>query len=939
MTSAPQRGESLNENSPARKETVYIVDGSSYIFRAFFAVHHLSTSDGFPTNALFGFSKMLQKLLSEPDARHVVVAFDVGRDTFRTELYSEYKANRDECPEDLKKQMPFFRDITEALGVHIAETPGFEADDVIATLTHRLRSEDCPIVIVTGDKDLMQLVDDQVTLWDTMRDVRYGPKEVQEKLGVPPELVVDFLGLTGDSSDNVPGVRGVGPKTAVQILERFQSIDKVLTSLSDLREEKGIRGRVKIADTIESDPEIVRLSRQLVTVRNDVPVEIRVEDRKVELSSLGEYELLQVLERGSPDVERLGALSRQFEFNSVFDLSQKSSGNLRLGEEEKFLTVYRQDLSSFVSSLVPASEKSQEPITIGLDLETTSLNPSEALIVGFALRGETSTSGYIPILHQDSDGELIARQCSLEEVVEALTPLLSNPKVVLVGQNLKYDLSVLFQHGIAVDTAVFDTMLAAYLLHPDKGGYGLDNLAREYLGTTLIPFKEVLGEYPDFRSVPIENATQYAGEDVEATWRLYESLRELLSQKTLEGVANEIEFPLVPVLARMELFGVKIDTDALHKMSKELEEQLAVLEKKIHEVTGHVFNVNSPKQLGEILFNELKIPTKGIKKTKTGFSTDSSVLEKLRDVHPVPELVLEYRMLHKLKSTYVDSLPTQVFEITQRIHARFNQTGTGTGRLSSSDPNLQNIPIRTPEGRRIRAAFIADEDKEIISADYSQIELRVLAHMSGDKNLTQAFHDGEDIHSKTAQELFGLSPEEVTEKERRLGKTLNFGIIYGMSGFRLARELGIPVAEGKRYIDLYFKHFSGVRDYFHKLEEDGRVQGYVTTLYGRRRNLDELERNSRDPDFLRRVAINAPIQGTAADLIKKAMVEVDRRIRLERCPLTLLMQIHDELVFECEKSFLDEGKALVREVMEEVEKLSVPLLVDLGSGLNWLEAH
>lgn len=913
------------------KDRVFLVDGSGYIFRAYYAVQHLSTKSGFPTNALFGFTKMLRKLLDEAKSRHMVMVFDAGRLTFRNELYSEYKANRDECPEDLRKQMPYFRDISEALGLTIMELPGYEADDVIGTLAKRLGEAGTEAVVVSGDKDLLQLVNDKVCVWDTMKDRWFRAPEVVEKMGVPPEKVVELLGLMGDSSDNIPGLQGVGPKTAVQLLEKYGDVATVLTSAEEIREDKGIRNRKKISEAIESAGDLLRLSRELVEINCESPVLVRLGDKEVAISDLSDTELLAATERGEALQEKLGELVDKFEFTTLLpDLKFISASSAATDEPAgEYKTILKKDFDSWLEEFLQQKE-------FAFDLETTSLDPLSAEIVGLAFCWDDESAYYVPVGHNQEKES----QMSLDQVLEAIAPSLSNFSVLKSGQNLKYDISVLKRYSIPVDSSLFDTMIAAYLLNPDRSSYKLSALSLEFLSLRASEFDEVVGERESFAEVPLEEATRYAAEDAHYAWLLFKKFAPMIEEEGLSSVSQDIDMPLVPVLVGMECEGVLLDKDLLSKMSDEFEIKITKLREDIYGEAGVEFNLNSPKQLADVLFNQLEIPTKGVKKTKTGFSTNSAVLEMLSAQYELPKRLLSYRMLHKLKSTYIDALPAQVSEVTGRLHSKFNQTVTGTGRLSSSDPNLQNIPIQTEEGRRIRTAFIAPAGTKLISADYSQIELRLLAHMSGDETMISAFENNVDIHANTAREILGLSAtDEVSKEDRRVGKTINFGIVYGMSGFRLGRELGIPVGMAAEYIESYFAKFASVKEFFATLEEQAERDGFVTTLFGRKRIIASIDSSGRDRGFLRRVAINAPLQGTAADIIKLAMVSLNRRIQTEKLPLKMILQIHDELVLECDESFLEEGQSIVREEMAGVYELCVPLRVDVASGANWDEAH
>lgn len=912
---------------------VYLVDGSGYIFRAFYAVAPLTTKDGFPTNALFGYTRMLLKLIDDARTNHMLVAFDTGRDTFRKEMYSPYKANRVECPKELELQMPYFREITSALGFAIMELPGYEADDVIGTLVRKLSAGGVETVVISGDKDLLQLVGPGVSVWDPMHEKHYGPQEVKAKFGLGPEKVVEFLGLTGDSSDNVPGLKGVGPKTALQLLEKFGDVEGVIRAVEAIRNDASIRNRNKIADQIESDAATLRLSRKLVEINTSAPVSFEVAGSKVGVDALDGQTLCDLIERTAPRGELLQELLTRFEFGSLFknlDLRPKAE-HCAERSQVKFSIVYRADFPLW-------SEKLQKQKEYALDLETTSLDVLEARIVGASFCWSDSEAFYVPLGHQG--GACPDEQVRLEDFLKTLGPSLSNPAVRKFGQNLKYDIGVLACNGVELAGLAFDSMLASYLLNPDKGSHNLTSLSRDYLNYQVIEYAEVTQGRRDFSEVPVVEAARYAGEDAWCAWKLAAELAPLLQKEGLKEVFEKIELPLVPVLSALERRGVRLDCELLARISAEFAARLEELRRRMFDMVGFEFNLNSPKQLSEVLFDKLQIPTRGLKKTKTGISTDSSVLEKLADSHPLPALILDYRGLFKLKSTYVDALPQQISSVTGRLHTRFNQTVTGTGRLSSSEPNLQNIPVQSAEGRRVREAFVAQPGDVLISADYSQIELRILAHMSADTNLIAAFNEDRDIHSITAREILGLDPDSaVSPEQRRLGKTINFGVVYGMGGFRLARDLGIPVSLADRYIRQYFERYGSVKSYFSRIEEQAQKDGFVATMFGRKRFLAAIDASGRDKGFVLRAALNAPIQGSAADLIKLAMIKLEDDIRAAGLPCRMLLQIHDELVFECREDSVPGAMELIRAGMENVVKLAVPLKVDVRAGRNWQEAH
>jgi DNA polymerase-1 len=906
-------------------ETTYLIDGSGYIFRAFYAIQRLSTKDGFPTNALFGFLKMVLKTIDTANSSKVAIIFDAGRKTFRNELYPEYKANRDECPPELVQQMPYFRELSKAIGLPVLEAPGYEADDIIATLTAKLVAQKRDVVIVSGDKDLMQLVSDHVTIWDTMKDKRYRAPEVVEKFGVGPTQVTEVLALTGDTSDNVPGVDGVGPKTAAQLIVKYNDVEGVISNIQAIKNDAEIRNRKKIAETIESNLDQLRLARRLVEVDSKVPLQ--------EISGDGDN-IDELLSKRDVDAAHLGELFNRLEFTSLFKEFKSV-----LGAAARAKTSENYSYKTILAAEFPVwREEFLQQKDFAFDLETTALDIHNAEIVGISVCWDDKVSYYIPVGHQNAEG-----QVSWETFVENTKRHFANPHVKKSGQNVKYDISILELNGIAVDGIAFDTMVAAYLLNPDSRSFNLTALAEEFLQLPVIEYDEVTEGVENFSGVSIEAATQYACQDAHYAWLLKGILGPRLEEEGLTKVFEQLEVPLIPVLARMEREGVKVEAKTLESMSAGFAVQLAELEKQIYAHAGQEFNINSPKQLAEIFFDKLGISTKGVKKTKTGFSTDSSVLEKLAEVHPLPALILEYRSLHKLKSTYTDALAQVINPKTGRVHTRLNQTITSTGRLSSSDPNLQNIPVQSEAGRRIRSAFVPEPGKFFIAADYSQIELRLLAHLSGDKNMIAAFNEGTDIHANTAREIMGLGAfDEVSDEIRRIGKTINFGIVYGMGAFRLSRELGIPVHQATTYINNYFARYPRVKEYFAKLEDAAMSNGEVQTIFGRKRVISAIDTSGRDSGFAMRAAINAPLQGSAADIIKLAMIKVDSMLRTSGIDAKLILQIHDELLIEAADRGAAENEKLMRavqEAMESVMEISVPLKVDAGSGKTWTEAQ
>jgi DNA polymerase-1 len=919
----------LSRQALQDKECVFLIDGSGYIFRAFHAVAPLSTSTGFPTNALFGFTRMVLKLLKTVQTSRVVAVFDAGRETFRTKLFPAYKANRGACPEPLIPQLPLFRTITEALGCLTVELPDYEADDVIGTLAGRLSAKGVPVVVVSGDKDLLQLVGGSVIVWDPMKDRWFDEAAVVEHVGVPAAQMVEYLGLVGDTSDNIPGVDGVGPKTAVQLLQKFHSVAGVLANVEVLEGDKSIRGRTKLAEVLRRDPEIVRLSRQLAEVCTTAPVQLVRDGSSVVVQEMSIQDLLAACERKPVDTKKLEALSAQLEFDEIFDpVISSAKKPARAAVCREYQTVWEDQFGAWVDELRRQS-------VIAIDVESTSLDPREAEIVGVSFCWDDVKAWYVPVGHLEVGEQL---QVSWDLFASAVGPMLADPQVGKVGHNLKYDFEVLLSHGIEVQGIVFDTMIASYLLQPDRRSHAMDNIAPDELGITPISYEDVTAGLASFANVDVVAATNYSAEDAHVAWLLRKQFAAKIIESKLEYPFYQIEMPLVPILGKIEQRGVRIDTAWLGHLSKECEIQLSRVREQIVQAAGREFNFNSPKQLAEVLFGELGLSTKGLKKTKTGVSTDASVLEKLRHVHPLPGFILEHRTLVKLKGTYIDVLPTLVSQKTGRLHTKFNQAVTGTGRLSSSDPNLQNIPVQTELGRLIRRAFIPREGTLLLSADYSQIELRLLAHMSEDPVMISAFRSGADIHEQTAREIFHLSAgESVSKEQRRVGKTINFGVVYGMGPYALSEDLGISFDEAQRYISSYFERYSMVKKFFAALEAEASATGAVRTMFGRHRVIAELDSTGRGRGFLSRAAVNAPIQGSAADIIKLAMIRLEDAAAELPYKLEMVLQIHDELLFECAADQVDAGRAVVASAMEGVYPLLVPLKVDIGVGTSWLD--
>jgi DNA polymerase-1 len=883
---------------------LFLIDGSSYIYRAYFAIRHLSNSKGLATNAVYGFVNMLLKVAREQQPDHLAVVFDARGPTFRKELFPEYKANRAHMPEDLVPQVPIIKEVVRAFNMPAIEKEGFEADDIIATLAKKFAAEGLEVTVVTGDKDLMQIVSGRIRLLDTMKDKVSGLEEVAERFGGPPEKVIEVQALAGDSSDNIPGVPGIGEKTAVKLIQEFGSVENLLANLDQV---KG-----KVQEKLREFGELARLSKKLVTLVDDMELDL-------------DYDNFAL---GEPNRPALTALFKELEFHKL--IQEFSSDERATGEG------YRAVLTE--ADLVELTAELEEAPRFAFDTETTGLDPTLADMVGLSFAVRPGEGWYVPLAHRYLGAP---EQLGPGLVLERLRPLLTDAGKGKIAQNAKFDLLVLRRAGIEVKGLAFDTMIASYLANPAATSHGMDALAADLLGYKTITYSEMTGsgkKQIGFAEVEVEKAVVYAAEDADITLRLAGKLEPMLGEAGQEKLFYEVEMPLVEVLADMEWSGVRIDPKFLGGLSKELETKLAALEKEIHQMAGGPFNIGSPKQLGEVLFERLKL-TRG-KKTKTGWSTDVEVLTKLAEEQPVAARLLDYRSLAKLKSTYTDALPKLIHPQTGRLHTSFNQALTATGRLSSSEPNLQNIPIRTEEGGRIREAFIPAEGNVLVSADYSQVELRILAHLAREVVLTESFEKGEDIHRRTASEIFGVFPEMVTAEMRRQAKTINFGIIYGMSDFGLAKALGIGRKEAQTFIDNYFARYPGVQVFMESKKEEARAKGYVTTLLGRRCAVAEIHSPNRNiRDYAERNAINYPIQGSAADIIKVAMVRIHERLKKEGLQAKMVLQVHDELVFDVPQAELETVRELVRAEMEGAVELDVPLVVDIGVGKNWREAH
>ncbi len=900
--------------------SLYLIDGSAIVYRAYFAFirNPLINSKGENTSATFGFVNSLLKIINDEKPDYIAIAFDTPKPTFRHDMYKEYKSTRAKMPEDLVDQLPRIRQSVEALNIPVFELEGYEADDVIGTIATKAAAEGFDVWCVTGDKDYFQLVRDNLHIYypksGSTEAEKMGPEEVKVKFGVYPEKVIDKLALMGDSSDNVPGIPGIGPKTADTLLEQFGSLDSILKN-HDRITAKGVRE--KVSANVNS----AIMSRELVTIHTSVPLDFKIDD----------------LKRKEVNYEAAKRLFLDLEFSRLLKQVMPDAEQSDLPAEKPVNTSVDYRLVSTIKELKELVSECLKAKEIAIDTETTSLNTLEAELVGVSLAMKAGTAYYVPLGHSEDK----SRNLPFEEAITQLRRITEAKEVQKFGQNIKYDLEVFHRHGLDIEPISFDTMLASYVLDPSARENSLDFLALKYFDYKMQPITDLIGSgknQKSFATVPVEMATFYSAEDADYTYRLRGKLAPLVHDLDMEHLYYNVELPLIKVLADMEETGIRIDTAFLGQLSKEMEKKIASLVAEIYKVAGGEFNINSTQQLSHILFEKLGLPTKGKTAKKTGFATDVKVLEELAMIHDFPKLVLNYRQLTKLTSTYIDAIPKLINAKTGRVHTSFNQTIAATGRLSSTDPNLQNIPVRTDEGREIRKAFIpADNDHKLLVADYSQIELRILAHYSKDKGLIQSFKNNEDIHSRTAAEVFGVAIDAVTPQMRRAAKTANFAIIYGVSAFGLSQQSGLTVEESKQFIDTYFERYPGIKSYIETTKEFARENGYVTTLFKRRRYLPEIKaKNFAVRQFAERTAINTPIQGTAADMIKIAMLNIHRKLAGMKSKMVL--QVHDELIFDVHKSELEKMKSLVRDGMEKAVKLDVPVLVDLGTGDNWLDA-
>ncbi|MBI4698244.1 MAG: DNA polymerase I [Nitrospirae bacterium] len=883
--------------------TLYLIDGNSYIYRAFYAIRNLSASDGFPTNAIYGFTNMLLKIIREKRPDYFAVVFDSPAPTMRHKAYEAYKAHRPSMPDELRLQVQPIKDIIRAFNIPSEEIEGCEADDVLGTIAKKAEKEGLDVFIVTADKDINQILSPKIRTYDTMKDKITEEKDVVERFGVEPSRFPEVIALMGDASDNIPGVHGIGEKTAVSLLKEFGSVENII------KDHAGIK-KPKLREAIAGNIENIKLSLMLATIDTNVPLEISIED----------------LKPGEPEWKKLMEYFRRYEFGSLLKL---------IPSENTTSPVISQHISILDEGVFEAAIASIKN-ELSVDTETTSKSPMTAELVGVSFSVEPEKAYYVPLAHSYPG---VPKQLPKEQVLEKFKGILENPEVQKTGHNIKYDLIVLKNEEIELKGLAFDTMLASYLLNPNKSNHNLDDAAMTYLSIKKIAYNDITDKgKKNFRDVSIEDAARYSGEDADVTLRLKNLLAPEIEKEGLSKLFYEMEMPLIEVLAGMEMAGIKIDLPLMDGFSKELERELSGIEKRVFFLAGGEFNINSPKQLQEILFERLGLKT--IKKTKTGFSTDVDVLEQLALEHELPKEILEHRTLSKLKGTYVDTLPRLVNERTGRLHTSFNQTVTATGRLSSSDPNLQNIPIRGEWGKRIREAFIAEQGHLLLSSDYSQIELRVLAHLSQDEGLIEIFKNDGDVHARTAMEIFGITPEDITPEMRRRAKAVNFGIVYGISPYGLSQQLGIHPEEARLYIDKYFMRHSGVKSYIDNCIREATDTGYVSTIFQRKRAIPELKSaNKNIRQMGERLAMNTPIQGSAADIIKIAMINIWRRLKKDGLKTRMLLQVHDELLFEVPADEKDRVKLLVREEMEHAVKLLVPVKVDIGFGKNWAEAH
>ena len=889
------------------RKTIYLIDGSAYIYRGFHALPPLSNSKGIPTNAVLGFTNILSKLIKDKQPENAIMFFDAKGPTFRHEIYSDYKANRPPMPDELSIQIPYIKKVTQGYRLLTIEKQGYEADDLIGTAAKKAAANGFKVIIVTADKDFMQLIDDNISMFDPLKNIEIDSEAVKEKTGVYPDRITDIMALTGDASDNVPGVPGIGKKTAPVLIQKYESLDGLYENIDDITAKKQKENLVNFKEQ-------AYLSKTLVTIETEAEIDI-----DLDASSYQE-----------PDDAFLFDVFSDLEFRKYQQMHQ---GGQVTAEKNYHLVADPESLKNLVD-LLTSSE------IFAVDTETTSVNPMLAELVGMSFSVKADEAYYVPCAHKNTGDNV---KITFNDAVNSLKPILENNTIKKIGQNIKYDMIVLKRHGISITGIAFDTMVASYLVNPAKRAHGLDQLAMEILNHKTISYEEVAGKGKNeicFSEVPLEKAVPYACEDADITFALYGILEKQLEGTALIDLLTDVELPLLILLAKIEMSGIKVDGKKLAELSQTFSDELDTLEKDIYELAGEEFNIKSSQQLGHILFEKLELPVQKKTKKKTGYSTDADVLSALAPLHKLPELVVRFRTLAKLKSTYTDALLKLVHPDTGRIHTSFNQTVAVTGRLSSSSPNLQNIPVKTDEGRMIREAFIPPENHVLLSADYSQIELRLLAHYSNDPILIESFTDDEDIHTRTAAEVFDYHPSLVTAELRNQAKAINFGIIYGMSPFGLSKELGISQKMAKTFITNYFKRYSGVKTFIDETVEKARETAVTSTLLGRTRNLPEINSSNRNvKQFAERVAVNTPVQGTAADLIKLAMIRTEKALADKNIDATMLLSVHDEIVFEVPDGEIESAAKIIKEVMEHIWELKVPLKVNINYGSNWAEAH
>lgn len=890
-----------------KNKLLILVDGSSYLHRAFHALPALSTSDGQPTGAIYGVINMIRRLINDYDPKYIAIIFDTKGKTFRHHIYTEYKATRPPMNNDLQSQIKPLHDTIKAMGLNILAIEGIEADDIIGVLAKKFSRHDIDVLVATGDKDLAQIVNPKVTLVDTMTNSVLDEKGVEKKFGVPPEKIIDYLALIGDTSDNIPGVDNVGPKTALKWLKAYGSVENIIKHANE------IEG--KVGENLRGNLKQLALSQELVTIKDDLDLKVDLKD----------------LLRQPEDKEKLIELFKRLEFRTW--LEPLLNTHVPLKEKSYQLILEESQFKTWLHKL-------QKATAFAIDVETTDLKFMEAKLVGISFATTPGEAAYLPLQH---DYEGAPRQLELEAVLQELKPVLEDPHKAKIGHNLKYDWHIFANYNIELNGIAYDTMLEPYVLQSTAERYDLDSLTLKHLGVKIMSFTDIAGKGSKqlkFNAIHLDQAFPYAAKDADMTLCLHEVFWPKISQdQKLTNVFKNIEMPLVPVLARMEHIGICIDADLLNKQSLNLEKRIDTLEKEAFNLAGKEFNLGSPKQLQEILFSKLQLPI--LEKTPTGQpSTAESVLQELALNYELPKLILEHRTLSKLKSTYTDSLPKQINSKTGRIHTSYNQAVTTTGRLSSTDPNLQNIPARSEEGRRIRQAFIAPPGYKLLSFDYSQIELRIMAHLSKDKGLLKALTQAEDIHKATAAEVLGIPLQNVTKEERQRAKAINFGLIYGMSAFGLSRQIGTDRETAQKYMNLYFEHYPGVKIYMEKAREDAKQHGFVETIYGRRLYVPDIRaQNFQRRTAAERAAINAPMQGSAADIMKMAMIAIDEWIRKENLDVKMLLQVHDELIFEIADNDVEKAKTTILDLMQNVTQLMVPIIVHVGIGQNWDEAH